>query len=57
MEYKFYLYRVENGVRFRVCGYDTQEEADVDRVACLEACKDAVDRGELDFIVVEGEDA
>lgn len=57
MEHKFILYRVVNGVRFLLCGYDNQEEAEVDRLACLEACKDAVDRGEIDFIVVEGEDA
>lgn len=57
MEHKFILYRVVNGVRFLLCGYDNQEEAEVDRLACLEACKDAVDRGDIDFIVVEGKDA
>ncbi|MNN26117.1 hypothetical protein D3C81_1396150 [compost metagenome] len=57
MDNNFILYRVVNGVRFVLDRYSTQEAADLDRVACLEACKDAVEKGEIDFVVVEGDDA
>lgn len=53
MATEYVLYRVENEVRFKVLAYATQEEADVDCVACNAV---VTDHEGISFIVV-AEDA